>query len=57
MLVVEGSAEKVSVEGHGFGKGIVAVAGDEQVVFLAAEPVSYTHLDVYKRQGDGSRNR
>ena len=30
-------AEEVSVEGHGFGKGVVAVAGDEQVVFLAAE--------------------
>ena len=30
-------AEKVSVEGHGFGKGIVAVAGDEQIILLAAE--------------------
>ena len=30
-------AEEVGVEGHGFGKGVVAVAGDEQVVFLAAE--------------------
>lgn len=37
MLVVEGGTEKVGVEGHGFGKGIVTVAGDEQVVFLAAE--------------------
>lgn len=30
-------AEEVGVEGHGFGKGVVAVAGDEQVVLLAAE--------------------
>ena len=30
-------AEEVGVKGHGFGKGIVPVAGDEQVVFLAAE--------------------
>ena len=34
---MEGSAKEVGVEGHGFGKGVVAVAGDEQVVFLAAE--------------------
>ena len=37
MLVVECSAEEVGVEGHGFGKGVVAVAGDKQVVLLAAE--------------------
>ena len=30
-------AEEVGVEGHSFGKDIVAVAGDEQVVLLAAE--------------------
>lgn len=34
---MESSAEEVGVEGHSFGKDIVAVAGDEQVVFLAAE--------------------
>ena len=36
-LVVKDGAEEVGVKGHGFGKGIVPVAGDEQVVFLAAE--------------------
>ena len=34
---MKGGAEEVGVEGHGFGKDIVAVAGDEQVVLLAAE--------------------
>ena len=28
---------EVGIERHGFGKGVVAVAGDEQVVFLAAK--------------------
>lgn len=41
-------AEEVGVEGHGFGKGVVAVAGDEQVVFLAAELriATWDHLGV-----------
>ena len=30
-LVVKDGAEEVGVKGHGFGKGIVPVAGDEQV--------------------------
>lgn len=29
--------EEVGVEGHSFGKGVVAVAGDEQIILLAAE--------------------
>lgn len=37
LFVVKDGAEEVGVEGHGFGKGVVAAAGDEQVVFLAAE--------------------
>ena len=34
---MKNGADEVGVEGHGFGKGVVAVAGDEQVVLLAAE--------------------
>lgn len=34
---MESGAEEVGIERHGFGKGVVAVAGDEQVILFAAK--------------------
>ena len=36
-----------------YGRGENAVRALQDVTF-SVKPVSYTHLDVYKRQGDGS---
>ena len=35
---------------------VFANAQTGNIVFLSTASVSYTHLDVYKRQGDGKRN-
>ena len=39
----------------GFGLALITVANDSLATpaLLILAPVSYTHLDVYKRQGDG----
>ena len=37
--------------------GGVAVAGDDGGVYYGGGPVSYTHLDVYKRQGNEAVTR
>ena len=52
-----GSGGRMPVGGKGIGLGTIAIAlvamyfGVDPSVVLDIGPVSYTHLDVYKRQG------
>ena len=38
---------------EGSPNGRIVAGGDERLPFQTTNPVSYTHLDVYKRQGKG----
>ena len=49
----EAAARKIMIKG---GKFMELFAKTDTIVFDKTGTVSYTHLDVYKRQGNGFRN-
>ena len=49
--VISAAIKAIETVDECVGKAVQAVKDVDGVLFICADPVSYTHLDVYKRQG------